>query len=79
MKYVRYEKGLHGLPYVFAWLMVVAFLTLFAVSVWAAYTTNTVIAAGSVCTTNTILLPNGALLICTTCCQGQNCSTQCIQ
>ena len=29
------------------------------------------------CTTNTIFLPDGKIMICTTCCYGNNCTTTC--
>jgi hypothetical protein len=29
------------------------------------------------CTTNTVTMPDGRMMICTTCCYGGNCNTNC--
>lgn len=33
--------------------------------------------AAASCTTSTIFLPDGRMVICTTCCYGANCTTNC--
>jgi len=34
--------------------------------------------AWATCTTNTLLLPDGRMMFCTTCCSGGNCTTTCV-
>ena len=44
----------------------------------AAYLTFSSVAAFALCVVTTNPGPNGRLIVCTTCCVGNNCSTNCI-
>lgn len=44
----------------------------------AAILALTATAAYATCVTNTTILPDGRMVICTTCCYGTNCTTTCM-